>query len=72
MLRSPLLLPPPNSIQISKSHCFFGRGGNGSARAAILYVQAPPNIHGDGMLFLGFEKGADGAGYVQEWRVMVG
>jgi hypothetical protein len=37
----------------------------------ILYQAELVTMHGNGMLFRGYEKGSDGAGYVQEWRAVV-
>jgi hypothetical protein len=37
----------------------------------ILYQAELITMHGNSMLFRGYEKGADGAGYVQEWRAVV-
>jgi hypothetical protein len=37
----------------------------------VLYEAQLVNLHGNSMLYRGFEKGHDGAGYVQEWRAVV-
>jgi hypothetical protein len=37
----------------------------------ILYEAQLITMHGNSMLFRGYEKGADGAGYVQEWRAVL-
>jgi hypothetical protein len=36
-----------------------------------LYDAKLVTMHGNGMLFRGYEKGTDDAGYVQEWRAVV-
>jgi hypothetical protein len=36
-----------------------------------LYNAELVTMHDNGMLFRGYEKGSDGAGYVQEWRAVV-
>jgi hypothetical protein len=36
-----------------------------------LYMAEIQNLHDDGMLYIGYEKGPDGAGYVQEWRAIL-
>lgn len=37
----------------------------------ILYEAQLVNLHANSMLFRGFERGSDGAGYVQEWRALL-
>jgi hypothetical protein len=36
-----------------------------------LYDARLVSMHGNGMLFRGYERGSDGAGYVQEWRAVM-
>lgn len=38
----------------------------------ILYAAQVISVQANSMIFRGFEQGADGAGYLQEWRAIVG